>query len=26
MVIAGNDRSFGVAEKSVPVKDPLWCL
>ena len=26
MVIAGSDRSFGIAEKSVPVKDPLMVL
>lgn len=26
MVIAGNDRSFGAAEKTVPVKDPLMVL
>jgi uncharacterized protein YfaS (alpha-2-macroglobulin family) len=26
MVIAGSDRSFGAAEKSVPVKDPLMVL
>jgi alpha-2-macroglobulin len=26
MVIAGNDRSFGVAEKTVLVKDPLMIL
>jgi alpha-2-macroglobulin len=26
MVIAGSDRSFGVAEKAVPVKDPLMVL
>ncbi len=26
MVIAGSDRSFGVAEKSVPVRDPLMVL
>ena len=26
MVIAGNDRSFGIAEKSVVVKDPLMIL
>jgi uncharacterized protein YfaS (alpha-2-macroglobulin family) len=26
MVIAGNDRSFGTAEKAVPVKDPLMIL
>ena len=26
MVIAGNDRAFGAAEKSVLVKDPLMVL
>ncbi|MBK8883971.1 MAG: hypothetical protein IPN67_16795 [Bacteroidales bacterium] len=26
MVIAGSDRSFGIAEKTVPVKDPLMVL
>ncbi len=26
MMIAGNDRAFGFAEKSVPVKDPLMIL
>ena len=26
MVIAGSDRAFGFAEKSVPVKDPLMIL
>ncbi len=26
MVIAGNDRAFGVAEKSVFVRDPLMVL
>ena len=26
MVIAGSDRAFGYAEKSVPVKDPLMIL
>ncbi|HLN54450.1 MAG TPA: MG2 domain-containing protein [Bacteroidales bacterium] len=26
MVIAGNDRAFGIAEKAVPVKDPLMVL
>ncbi|HWR74798.1 MAG TPA: alpha-2-macroglobulin family protein, partial [Bacteroidales bacterium] len=26
MVIAGSDRAFGIAEKSVPVKDPLMVL
>jgi alpha-2-macroglobulin len=26
MVIAGSDRSFGMAEKSVPVRDPLMVL
>lgn len=26
MVIAGTDRSFGAAEKSVPVRDPLMVL
>ena len=26
MVIAGNDRAFGIAEKSVFVKDPLMVL
>lgn len=26
MVIAGSDRAFGAAEKSVPVKDPLMIL
>ncbi len=26
MVIAGSDRSFGIAEKAVPVRDPLMVL
>ncbi len=26
MVIAGSERSFGIAEKAVPVKDPLMVL
>jgi uncharacterized protein YfaS (alpha-2-macroglobulin family) len=26
MVIAGNERAYGVAEKSVPVRDPLMVL
>jgi alpha-2-macroglobulin len=26
MIVAGNDRSFGMAEKAVPVKDPLMVL
>jgi alpha-2-macroglobulin len=26
MIIAGNDRAFGIAEKSVAVKDPLMVL
>ncbi|HLP72293.1 MAG TPA: MG2 domain-containing protein [Bacteroidales bacterium] len=26
MVIAGNDRAFGIAEKAVPVRDPLMVL
>ncbi len=26
MIIAGNDRAFGAAEKSVPVRDPLMVL
>ena len=26
MVIAGSDRSFGIAEKAIPVRDPLMVL
>ena len=26
MVVAGNDRAFGIADKAVPVKDPLMLL